>query len=111
MAAIIPGKKKIMEGFSIVSQNISNPRPLSIVVREGNLKQDMQNLNRLFILDQGLISIKGENIFHPFKKIEHLNKSLPIKGPELTSIDQTEIFRTGEIQVVIRQGGALIILS
>lgn len=111
---ILGKKQRVIEGYCVVSRNVSNQDPLSIEVREGNLKQDPNNPNTLFLTGGGNISISGARVYDSLRIKDQLNKvsrPLPQDGPELTSIDGTEVFRTGKIPITIKQGGALIILS
>jgi hypothetical protein len=113
MTVIIPGKKGNIEGFSVISQNISNPNPLNITIQIGKLKQNMEQPNKLLIQGDGMVSIGGEKRSYPSEKREQpsiASPRLPVKNPDLTSIDGMEFFHAGTLRVIIKLG-AIIILS
>lgn len=113
MSLNIPGRKGSLEGFYLVSRNIANPKPLSITIQRGALEQNPDKKNNFFMRDQGMISVSGEKSFDPLEKLEQSKgkfQKLPVKDPDLTSLDGMEFRQTGTLQVIISQG-ALIILS
>lgn len=95
------GRESSIVGFYLMSKNTTNPKPLEIVVEEGDV---FQSDNKTFFIPQGTVSISGEKIFEALEKLKKSKgelKPLPIRDPDITEIDGKTFYQTGTLKVKV----------